>query len=78
MVPAILKRPCDQWRQDTELCDTLGSSQHCFVIHHLEWMLFEGDQFTDRDLLYLYQLTVGAAIISLKNIIVTRSTMRQI
>ena len=46
----------DQRSQHPVLCDALYRPGHGFIVQHLEWVVGEGVQFVDGNLLYLFPL----------------------
>ena len=70
-VSAMIERSGNQWSQDTVFCDAFRRSQHSLIIEHLERVIFEGNQFTNRDILHALQLTFCAAFIRFEEVIVT-------
>ena len=70
-VSAIIERSGNQWSQDTVFRDAFGCSQHSLIIEHLKRVIFEGNQFTNRDILHALQLTFCAAFVRFEEVIVT-------
>ena len=51
LVLAVIRGPRNQWRQYAKHGNTLCSSEHGFILNHLEGMVLEGNQLCNRDLL---------------------------
>ena len=70
-VSAIIERSGNQWSKNAILRDAFRRSQHSLIIEHPKRVIFEGNQFTNRDILHALQLTFCAAFVRLKQVIVT-------
>ena len=70
-VSAMIERSGNQWSKNAILRDAFGCSQHSLIIEHLERVIFEGNQFANRDILHALQLTFCAAFIRFEEVIVT-------
>ena len=69
LIATFRARAGNQRSQHTVLCNALHRPGHGFIVQHLEWVVGEGVQFVDGNLLYLFPLLLLSFFLGGKQVI---------